>query len=236
MKLLGYCLLLCLFATRVQPKPQITKLFPVEELLTYRQQANNITNQLVDKFLGKLRTTYDLVLRQYNTSHVEKNLIKGTLSPDLQPFRLFWINQIKQDNYTDLQYPNNTFLEHVKSLSVPKDEENKMNTNSLQKEPSIEVKSATKVSANNRSLTSSNQTKTLFDDRLNDVQSLKLLELQDEEVSDARAEVEIVTPGTTVRLSTTVGQHLLEWLSSIFGLTYNIYTKLSTAACSQATH
>lgn len=217
-----------LFVMRVQPKPQITKLFPVEELLAYQQQANNITKPLVDKFLGKLRTTYDLVFRQSdNTSYVEKILAKSAPSPDLHSLRLFWANQIKQDNYTDLKYPNNTFLEHVKSLSIPKDYENKQNASGLQKESS-EVKSTINANRNNGS---PNKTKTLHNDRLNDVQPLGLLELQNEEEPEAKTEVEIVTPGTTIRLSTTVGQHLIEWLGSIFGLTYSIYSKLSTAVC-----
>lgn len=206
----------------------------MEELLAYHQQANNITKPLVDKFLEKLRTTYDLVFRQAgNTSHVEKILTKG--ASDLQSLKLHWANQINQVNFTDLKYPNDTFLDHVKSLSIPKNHENQRNASGLQKDSSVKVKSTIERNGNNGNLASSNRTKTLNDNRLNDVQPL---ELQDEEVPDARADVEIVTPGTTIRLSTTVGQHLIEWLGSIVGLTYNIYTKLSSAACGheKATH
>ncbi|XP_032683490.1 uncharacterized protein LOC116849929 [Odontomachus brunneus] len=237
MKLLeSYCLLVCLFATRVQPRPQITKLFPVEELLAYHEQANNITKPLVDKFLGKLRTTYDLIFRQAGNTSLEKILTKS--ASDLQSLRLHWANQINQGNYTDLKYPNDTFLDHVKSLSIPKHHENQRNASGLQKDSSVKIKSTIERNGNNRNLASSSKTKTLNDNRLNDVQPLGLLELQDEEVPDARADVEIVTPGTTIRLSTTVGQQLIEWLGSIFGLTYSIYTKLSSAACGheKATH
>lgn len=223
---------------KVQPKPQITKLFPVEELSAYHQQANNITKPLVDKFLGKLRTTYDLVFRQPgNISHVEKILTKSTSSPDLQSLRVLWADQINQNNYTDLKYPNDTFLDHVKSLSIPKNQ-NQRNVSDLQKELSIELNSTIERNGNNESLASSNQTKTLNDNPLNDIQSLELLELQDEKVPHVETEVEIVTPGTTIRLSTTLGQHLIEWLGSIFGLTYSIYAKLSAAACGHenATH
>ncbi|XP_014488803.1 PREDICTED: uncharacterized protein LOC106751978 [Dinoponera quadriceps] len=236
MKLLDYCLLVCLFAMRVQPKPQITKLFPVEELLAYQQQANNITRPLVDRFLRKLRTTYDLVFHQPdNTSHVEKILTKSVPGPDLRTLRLFWANQIKQDNYTDLKYPNDTFLDHVKSLLVPKDHENNRNASGLQKDSSLETKSTIKASGTSGSHASSNRTRTLLNNRLNDVQSLGLLELQNEEVPYAKSEVEIVTPVTTIKLSTTVGQHLIDWLGSIFGLTYSIYAKLSAGACSNKT-
>lgn len=212
----------------MQSKSQITKLFPVEELLAYHQQAHNITKPLVDKFLGKLRTTYDLVFRQFdNTSRAEKILMKG--APDLQALRQFWANQIKQDNFTDLKYPNDTFLDHVKSLSTPKDPEN--TSGFEQRDTSVKVKSTIEANKNNGSRASFNKTRTLNDDRSNDVQPLELLMLQDEEAPDAKAEVEIVTPGTTIRLSTTVGQHLIEWLGSILSLTYSVYSKLSAAAC-----
>jgi len=66
------------------------------------------------------------------------------------------------------------------------------------------------------------------DDWFNDIQPLGQLELQDEEL-DKKNEVEIVTPETT--LPTTVSHHLLQWLGSLLGLTYSIYSKLSSIAC-----
>lgn len=85
------------------------------------------------------------------------------------------------------------------------------------------------VTSMNSDEKSSNETKTLPDDDwFDDIQPLEQLELQDEEL-DKKNEVEIVTPETT--LPTKVSHHLLEWLGSLFGLTYSIYTKLSSAAC-----
>lgn len=83
---------------------------------------------------------------------------------------------------------------------------------------------------NNATSTSSNEkgsNKIILpdDDWFNDIQPL---ELQDEEL-DKKNEVEIVTPETT--LPTSVSHHVLEWLGSLFGLTYSIYAKLSNAAC-----
>ncbi|KAG7206126.1 hypothetical protein KM043_003519 [Ampulex compressa] len=87
--ILGYCLL-CLFASRAHSKPQITKLFPVQELIDHHQQVGNEVKPL-DKFLGKLRATYDFVFRKpENTSNVEKILMKDDPDPDLEAFRLIW--------------------------------------------------------------------------------------------------------------------------------------------------
>lgn len=77
---------------------------------------------------------------------------------------------------------------------------------------------------------SSNKTKTLPDnDWFNDIQPLEQLELQDEEINK-KNEVEIVTTRTTLQ-SPKIGHQLFEWLGSLFGLTHNIYVKLSGASC-----
>ncbi|XP_012219461.1 uncharacterized protein [Linepithema humile] len=229
MKLLGYCIL-CLFLTRVQAKPQISKLFPVEGLTTYHEQLSNFTKPF-EKFLEKVRTTYDFVFRQSdNTSYVEKILAKNVSNPDSQALKIIQADSI--NNYTNLRYPNNSWLDQIKSLSLLKEYTSK-NSNSIKKNtPILEIKPTIKADGNNVHLTkekSSNNTKMLPDDDwFNDIQPLGQLELQDEEL-DKKNEVEIVTPGTTVQLPKTVGRQFLEWLGSFFGLTYSIYTKLSSA-------
>lgn len=213
----------------MQPKPETTKLFPIEGLEAYHKQLSNATKSL-DKFWQKLRTTYNFVFRQPdNTSNVEKVVAKNALDPNLQALRLIWADMLKADNYTNLKYPNNSFLDQVKSLWTLKND-SKANSSRLEKDSS-EIKTMIKtneknVSSNKRNF---NKTKTLPDDDwFNDIQPLGQLELQDEEL-DKKNEVEIVTPETT--LPTTVGRHLLEWLGTLFGFTYSIYTKLSNAAC-----
>lgn len=239
---INYRYILQLFATRVQPKPQITKLFPVEGLIANYRQANNITNHL-DKFLGKLRATYNLVFRQPgNTSNIEKLLAKDASDPDLRAVKLIWANQTKLDDYTNLKYPDNSFLDHVKSLSIPKDYESKANTSSLDKDSTVEIKSTIEANTgDNANLpnfdkeeeSSSNKTETLNDDDwLNDIQILEQLELQDEE-ENKKKDVGIVTSKTTLQLPATVGRHMIEWLGSLFGFTYNIYAKLSGTVCNQ---
>ncbi|XP_070165190.1 uncharacterized protein [Polyergus mexicanus] len=200
MKLLGYCLF-CLFATRVQSKPQITKLFPVEGIM-YQKSLSNTTKPL-EKFWGKLRATYNFIFRQTNnTNNIEKILAKDDApASDLQALKLIWPDSLKTDRYSNLQYPNNSFLDQIKSLSIPKKYENKANSSNLEKESSIKI--ATTVKANERKVNSissdeknSNKTETLPDDDwFNDIQPLEQLELQDEEINK-KNEAEIITATT----------------------------------------
>lgn len=222
---------------RVQSKPQITKLFPVQDLMAYYRQASNITKPL-DKFWGKLLATYNFVFRQSsNTSNIEKLLAKDASNSDLRAVKLTWADQAKLDNYTNLKYPNNSFLDHVKLLSTPKDYESKANTSNSEEESSVEVKSTIKANGDNASLTdfdkeesSSNKTETLSDDDwFNDVQLLGQLEVRDED--EDKKNVEVVTSGTSLQLPATAGRYLIEWLGSLFGFTYGIYAKLSGAGC-----
>ncbi|XP_020300779.1 uncharacterized protein LOC109864200 [Pseudomyrmex gracilis] len=235
MKLLRYCLL-CLFVMRVQSKPQITKLLPVEGLATYQKQLSNVTKPL-EKFFGKLRATYNFVFQQPdNTSYIEKILGKGVPNPDLQSLRIIWTDTTRTDNYTNLKYPNNTLLDQVKSLSVLQNRENKTTSSSFENN-STEVKSTIKINATkNANRTSSseksaNKIKTLptNDDLFNDIEPLDQLELQDE--LDDKNEVEIVTPRPTFQFSTTLGNHLAEWLGSFLSLTSGIYAKLTGVVC-----
>jgi len=204
----------------------------VEGLAAYHKQFNNTTKSL-DKFWEKLRTTYNFVFHQpNNTSNVEKILTKNAPNSNLQTLRLIWADTLKADNYTNLKYPNNTFLDQVKSLSTIKNHANKTNLSSL-KDSSVEIKATIEtnedVSSTSSNEKNTNKTKILPDDDwFNDIQPLGQLELQDEEL-DKKNEVEIVTPETT--LPTTVSHHLLQWLGSLFGLTYSIYSKLSSIAC-----
>lgn len=202
----------------MQPKPETTKLFPIEGLEAYHKQISNATKSL-DKFWQKLRTTYNFVFRQPdNTSNVEKVTAKNVLDPNLQALKLIWADMAKADNYTNLKYPNNSFLDQVKSLWT------------LKNDSSVEIKTTIKMNEKNVSSSkrNSNKTETLPDDDwFNDIQPLGQLELQDEELD--KKNVEIITPETT--LPTTVGRHLLEWLGTLFSLTYSIYTKLSNAVC-----
>lgn len=141
---------------------------------------------------------------------------------NLQALRLIWADTLKPDNFTNLKYPNNSFLDQVKSLSALKNRDSKANSSNLKNDSSIEIKTK-KMNENN--VTSSKRKTLPDDDWFDDIQPLGQLELQDEELNK-KNEVEIVTPETTA-----MSHHLLEWLGSLFGFTYNIYTKLSSAAC-----
>ncbi|XP_072749722.1 uncharacterized protein [Anoplolepis gracilipes] len=238
MKLLGYCLF-CLLAARIQSKPQITKLFPVEG--THQKQLSNTTKSL-EKFLGTIRATYNFIFHQTNnTNNIEKILAKNASTSDLQPFKLIWPDPIQTDKYANLpdKYPNNSFLDQIKSLSTLKNYENKVNSSNLEKESSVKIattiKTNEKIEMNSTSSgeKSSNKIETLPDDDwFNDIQPLEQLELQDDEINK-KDEVEIVTIRTDDKTlqSPRVGHQLFEWLGSLFGFTHNIYAKLSGAAC-----
>jgi len=177
---------------------------------------------------------YNFVFRQAgNADKVERILPKGaTSNSDKQALRLIWSNPTQENDYVSLKYPERDLLDQVISLSTL--DNRKMKTDSSPaKNLSVEMKSMMKTSGTNVSSSekSSNKTTTLSDDWSKDVQPLEQLELQDEEL-DNKNEVEIVTPGMTLQLPTTVGRQLIEWFGSLFGLTYRIYTKLSGAACS----
>lgn len=224
-----------LFAARVQSKPQITKLFPVEGSETHQKELNNTTKPL-EKFLGTLRATYNFIFHQTNNTNnsMEKNLMKDASTSNLQSFKLIWPDPVKTDRYANLKYPNNSFLDQIKSLSTLKHYDNKANSNNLKKEPSVKIATTIKANEKNVNLTSSNEknsNKTLTvtlpdDDWFNDIQPLEQLELQDEEI-DKKNEVETVTEKTLQ--SPRVGHQLVEWLGSLFTFTHNIYAKLSSA-------
>lgn len=206
---------------------------------TYQKQLSNTTNtKPLEKFWGKLRATYNFIFGQTNTNNVEKILMKDTPASDLQALKLIWTDTIKTDKYTNLptKYPNNSFLDQIKSLSALKNYENKANSSNLEKKSSVTIATTIKSNERNESSMSfdektSNKTDTLPDDDwFNDVQPLEQLELQDEEINK-KNEVEIVTVKTTSQSPSKVGYQLVEWLGFLFGLTRNIYTKLTGAAC-----
>lgn len=95
------------FEARVQSKPQITKLFPVQEAIEYHQRVSSEMKPL-DKFLGKLRASYDFVFRRpENTSNVEKILAKDASDTNLEALKLIWSNRMHQSS-GDSEKPQQT--------------------------------------------------------------------------------------------------------------------------------
>ncbi|XP_035737358.1 uncharacterized protein LOC118448335 [Vespa mandarinia] len=208
---LGYCLVLCLLSTRVQTKPQITKLFPIEEIHVndHREPSNNNNNnnetKLFDKLFGKLRATYNFVFRKGDNnvtiSNVGKILPKDAPNPDIEALKLIWKNPINTNSGITKLNPQ-----------VPKESE----------------RYQTRI-------------KTLYDepryDRFEELQPLEQLEplmpLEfDVENDDNKKDkdVEFITPATTgLQFPTTLGRHFVEWLGSLLGLSYGIYAKLTRA-------
>jgi len=207
------------------------------EGLAMNDGHSNDTAKPLDKFLEKLRATYNFVFRQAdNASNVKRILPKGAASNSDQASRLIWSNPAWENDYASLKYPERGLLDQVISLSTL--DTRKIKTDSSPaKNSSVEMKSTMKTSGSNASSSEGSSNKTTTDDDSSDedwskdVQPLGQLELQDEELNN-KNEVEILTPGTTLQFPMTVGRQMIEWFGSLFGLTYRIYTKLSSAACS----
>ncbi|XP_076231440.1 uncharacterized protein LOC143177435 [Calliopsis andreniformis] len=191
--LLGFWLF-CFFETRVQSKPQITKLFPVQEAIEYHQRVSNEMKPL-DKFLGKLRATYDFVFRKpENTSNVERILAKDAPNANLQAANLLWSDRIQP---------------------ISRNSENTHGTEGTL-------------------LTMQDE------DWVNDVQPLDHLEPlepldMENEMGDKNRDVEIITPKTSFQLPATLSRHLVDWLGSLLGITYGVYSKLARAIYSNNT-
>ncbi|XP_071871665.1 uncharacterized protein [Bombus fervidus] len=64
---------------------------------------------------------------------------------------------------------------------------------------------------------------------LEDLEPLEPLELQDEVENDRDREVEIITPRTAFQFPVTLSRHLVDWLGSLLGITYGVYSKLARA-------
>ncbi|XP_076645003.1 uncharacterized protein LOC143354632 isoform X2 [Halictus rubicundus] len=189
--------LLCLLAGTARSKPQITKLFPVQEAVEHPQRAMNETRPL-DRLLGKLRATYDFVFRNpENTSNVEKILSKDASDPDVDALKTIWSNRMPDENpVKKIEVPEKTRHEHVFRL--------------------------------------------MNDDWANDIQPvdqlepLGPLEFEDEE-GDKKSEVEFITPRPSLQFPVTISRHLVDWLGSLLGITYGVYSKLARAIYSNTT-
>lgn len=188
---------------KVHSRPQITKLLPVEELMTQQQPQQNQEQQQtsdkvkpLDKFLGKLRATYNFVFRKPdNTSNVERILAKDAPNPDVEALKFIWtdpMNEEKQENKTNIGKLSESPLYNGKKLMIV------MNDQEWQNDiPSLD-----------------------------DVEPLGPLEIEN---TSKDLDVEIVTPGTSLQLPVTLSRQLVEWLGSLLGLTYGVYSKLARA-------
>nr|XP_033333026.1 uncharacterized protein LOC117224317 isoform X1 [Megalopta genalis] len=190
--------LLCqLSVDTVRSKPQITKLFPVQESVDQHQPSGNETKPL-DRFLGKLRATYDFVFRKpEDTGNVERILAKNGQDLDVDALKAIWSNRMSEE-------------ERTKKPEMP--EKHRQTEHVFR----------------------------LMDDCANDIQPLDQLEplgpleLDDEE-GDKKTEVEFITPRPGLQFPATISRHLVYWLGSLLGITYEVYSKLARAIYSNAT-
>lgn len=170
---------------RVRSKPQITRLYPIQETIERDQQMDTEMKPL-DKLLGKLRATYNFVFRKpENTSNVEKILAKDAPDPDVQTLKSIWLNR----------------MERYRRINEDTEK-------------------------------SRERTYLSDDDWVNDIQPLdrlEPLEFDEEETGDKNRDVEFVTPRNGFQLPVTLSRHLVDWLGSLLGITYGVYSKLARA-------
>ncbi|XP_015185468.1 PREDICTED: uncharacterized protein LOC107071195 [Polistes dominula] len=196
---LVYCLLLCLLLTRVQTKPQITKLFPIEEILTndHRENNNNNNNEtrLFDKLLGKLRSTYNFVFHKTDDNAANNKTEVKNMGIDKTP----------NSNVFNWNNPN---FKLTKEIENPKEE------------PVYQTRIETLYDAPKN-------------DKFDELQPLESLEplmpLDFNEDINKNDEVEFVTPATDSNFSATLSRHFVDWLGSLLGISYGIYSKFSKA-------
>lgn len=184
----------CLSAVKVQPRPEITKLLPVRES-TPEQQTNNEPKPL-DKFLGKLRATYNFVFRKpENTSNIERILAKDSPNPDVEALKYIWTEEsteTKPENKTNIgKLSESPFYNEAKPMLVVTEQHWQNDI------PAVE-----------------------------DAAPLGPLEI---EISPKDRDVEFVTPATGLQLPVSLSRQLVEWLGSLLGVTYGVYTKLARA-------
>lgn len=201
-RLLGCCLLLCLLFVRAQTKPQITKLFPIEELPSNEHQETSTESKPLDKLIGKLRDTYNFVFHKAdNTSNVEKILAKNSANPDVETFKPwnFWKNPTKSSVESE---------GNIDSLQNAKQREYQTKLKTLYEAPKYDLYEEFQP--------------------LEHAESLPPLEFTDK-IEGKSDDVEFVTEGSFLQLPTNLRRHFVEWLGSLLGLTYGIYAKLTSA-------
>ncbi|XP_012254487.2 uncharacterized protein LOC105685184 [Athalia rosae] len=222
---LGYCLI-CIFVVKVQSKPQITKLFPVKELVAFHEKTNEI--KPLDKFLGKLKAAYDFVFNKpEDTSNVEKILAndrsdatQDASNPEIDALKLIWTNVISSQSVTNPKdNKESSTKETVRTLEGTNENRNVI--------PLNEATSVLTGDQHDASASKPEKANNLFDGVQEGSKSFGGLELQ--ENSDDDSVVETVTPTSTLQLPQAVGKQLLEWLSALLGLTYGAYVKVAQA-------
>ncbi|XP_063987973.1 uncharacterized protein LOC135168057 [Diachasmimorpha longicaudata] len=89
---------LFIFQIELEASPQITKFAPVEDWIAFKRRTSDI--KPLDKFLGKLRATYDFVFQKpENVSNVGKILSTGRpKETDTEPYKFILSNSQETDH------------------------------------------------------------------------------------------------------------------------------------------
>ncbi|XP_034938132.1 uncharacterized protein [Chelonus insularis] len=197
-----FCVILFTLLIELRALPQITKLIPLEDWIAFKNRTSNINP--LDKFLGKLRATYDFVFHKPdNITNVKKILMENKSEPIIDNTEKIIMSTLSIIG--DIIYNNNqrkTSNDSVYLELLP--EENIIPT---------KVSSISRISKDNKWL-----------DEIEVQEPLSEEEAIDDE--DIDRSVEIVTPKPGFQLSAAVAQAFGKWLASILRFTREAYSKL----------
>lgn len=184
----------------LEASPQVTKFAPVEDWIAFKRRTSDI--KPLDKFLGKLRATYDFVFHKpENVSNVEKILTK--------------------DKPVDPEIESNKFiLPNSPVTDKPVDEKEEVTETSMYVELLPDEIMPTKESSISRVATD-------WLDEIEVPEPLSELEILNDNDDDIDASVETVTPRSSFALPAALAKAFIRWLSSIIGFTQGPYLKIT---------
>ncbi|XP_015108723.1 uncharacterized protein LOC107035689 [Diachasma alloeum] len=191
-----------IFQIELEASPQITKFAPVEDWIAFKRRTSDI--KPLDKFLGKLRATYDFVFHKpENVSNVGKILSSDKpKETDTKPYKFILSNS------------------HVTDDSASEKEE--VTESPVYVELLGDEVMSTKESSISRVATD-------WADEVETVEPLSELELLNDNDDDIDRPGDTVNPQTSFELSAAVARAFLRWLSSIIGFTHGAYLKITNS-------
>ncbi|KAK0176781.1 hypothetical protein PV328_000886 [Microctonus aethiopoides] len=202
------CVVFCLLPRELKSMPQqITKLIPIEDWIAFKSRTNDV--KPLDKFLGKLRATYDFVFQKPdNDSNVEK-ILSEDKSENIEvesSEKLIKSNSQTKNNISEI-IDNKKQINDVNNINVELFLINNITTT----KPS----SISRISKDNEWLDDIDETP----------EPLSELEIIGDENIDRS--VEVTTQQMGFQLPIAVARAFAKWLGSILGFTRGAYLKLT---------
>lgn len=186
---------------------QITKLIPIEDWIAFNRRTNDV--KPLDKFLGKLRATYDFVFQKPdNVSNVEKILSEDKLENiEVESSEKLIKSTSQMKNNIGEIIDNKKQINDVNNINVELFLINNITT--------IKPSSISRISKDNEWLDDIDETP----------EPLSELEIIGDENIDRS--VEVTTQQMGFQLPIAVARAFAKWLGSILGFTRGAYLKLT---------